>query len=170
MSVTKEVFYDSDLNIIDETDETLISYTDKFYGAYDRLKNRSTAEPSLKCNFKGMDGITALKYSSMKGVLSADEVAFAGATTYESGLSWNYYLKTNATGNFYFTLSPFHFFDYESPHVCYVYSVGSIIDDYVDSNGGSVRPAVVLRSDILLDTTNNPIEEQDGTQAHPYEV
>ena len=135
-----------------------------YYGAYNRLYPMSTAEPTLKCNTKGMEGSTgteakAIRYRNVLGILSADEVAFAGATNWE-GSNWNYYLQTNANGgNFYWTLSPYYTGD-----VWYVDSGGNLYYYSVDNPFGSVRPAVVLRSDVTIQ------EGGVGTQTNPYVI
>ena len=86
------------------------------YGAYGRLATVSSAQPSLNC-------ASSLENESQIGILSADEVAFAGSTYYQSGVTYNYYLKTNATANWYWSLSPCYL-DYGIPYVWRVETTG----------------------------------------------
>jgi len=79
-----------DMSQLVEAGNSLIEYTENYYGTYTRLYPVDSAEPSLKCNTKGLDSSTgteakAIRYKNVLGILSADEVAFAGSTAYKSG-------------------------------------------------------------------------------------
>ncbi len=139
-----------------------------YYGAYNRLYiNRA---PTFKCADKVNDlyttpgsskGNGALKVSSSDnrvtpmGLISADEVAFAGGVYNKSNTS--YYLYNN---DYYWTMSPYSFSN-SYARVFFVTPSGNL--DYLV--GGSVintfgvRPVINLRSDIPLTgsgTTSDP--------------
>ena len=124
-----------------------------YYGATQRLVGTSGSAggtgPSLKCN-------ELSKITSKVGLITADELAFAG-------YAWNIdntttYLQENATGNSWWSLSPF-FFDGDAR----VWGVG-------DSNGSfglymsntlAVRPSISLISSVT-------ISGGTGTSEDPY--
>ena len=125
-----------------------------YYGATQRLVSKSNSAggtgPSLNCNGK------LSKITSKIGLITADELAFAG-------YAWNIdntttYLQENATGNSWWSLSPF-FFDGDAR----VWGVG-------DSNGSfglymsntlAVRPSISLISSVT-------ISGGTGTSEDPY--
>ena len=125
-----------------------------YYGATQRLVSASNSAggtgPSLNCNGK------LSKITSKIGLITADELAFAG-------YAWNIdntttYLQENATGNSWWSLSPF-FFDGDAR----VWGVG-------DSNGSfglymsntlAVRPSISLISSVT-------ISGGTGTSEDPY--
>ena len=160
MSISSIFSYGYDDN--GEEDESLTDYTDLYYGAYGRLENKTTASPSLKCNAKGINDSKAIRYESNIGLLTADEVAFAGGANGTANST--YYLSTNANGGWYWTMSPYYFdVVYDSP---YVWGVGlsGILNHYYVVNAHAVRPAVVLQSNVTI--KNGGV----GTQTNPYEI
>ena len=127
------------------------------YGATQRLVSNSDSAggtgPSLKCNGE------LSKITSKVGLITADELAFAGYAYRLSNSTT--YLQENATDGFWLSLSPFYFFgDYAR-----VWDVGGGDGGFGDGNVGStfgVRPSISLRS-----TTN---VTGNGTRNSPYKV
>ena len=136
------------------------------YGAYNRLA--STKQPTLKCpndNNGGKlskftvddttNGNGNLTYKI--GLLTADEIAFAGSIAYTYNRST--YLQENTGTTWWWSLSP-RGFDGDSAFVWSVYS-GSLYSDDVTDDGG-LRPAISLVSS--TNVTGN------GTSDNPYVV
>ena len=141
------------------------------YAAYNRLVN--SKNPSFKCTDKDNDlyttpgsseGNGALKVTpgdndstpTPIGLITADEVAYAGGVYNQSNRS--YYLYNNAT---YWTMSPNRFFSGGTAIVFHVYSNGDISSSYVNTADG-VRPVINLRADVQLTGT--------GSQNDPFVV
>ena len=143
--------------------------TTTYYGAYIRLFTNKS--PSFKCTDKDNDlyttpgsskGNGALKVTPGNndstptpiGLITADEVAFAGGVYNQSNTS--YYLYNNAV---YWTMSPSRFFS-TLGMVCVfcVASGGDLDHNYVNTARG-VRPVINLRADVQLTgsgTTTDP--------------
>ena len=126
-----------------------------YYGATQRLVSKSGSAggtgPSLKCNGE------LSKINSKVGLITADELAFAG---YAIGTgNTTTYLQENATDTYWWSLSPSHF----SGSSAYVWGVdgssGGFGYNYVDDARG-VRPSISLKS-----TTNVTGE---GTSDSPF--
>ena len=116
----------------------------------DDLFYRGTG-PSLKCNGE------LSKINSKVGLITADELAFAGYAYNISNTTT--YLQENATDTYWWSLSPSDF-DGGSAGVWNVYGGnGSFGSDFVDGTYG-VRPSISLKS-----TTNVTGE---GTSSTPY--
>ena len=148
-----------------------------FYGAANRLVDittdsaKSDAQPTYKCadiedkhtvagDSWGGNG----KLSKPIGLLTADEVAYAGGRYYQSDGSSNnktYYLYTSAS---YWTISPFY---WPGSRAC-SFAVGSTGDfsNYFVSNtsAGGLLPAVSLKAETMVNA------EGDGTYTNPYVV
>ncbi|MGN1380960.1 MAG: DUF6273 domain-containing protein, partial [Bacilli bacterium] len=92
------------------------------------------------------------------GLLTADEIAFAGSIAFTDNRST--YLQENATDTFWWSLSPY-FSDGSSALVWYVASGG--LDNYVVNDLNGVRPAISLVSDAT-------ISRGTGTSEDPYVV
>ena len=142
------------------------------YAAYNRLYTNKA--PSLKCTYEDASGVKqdlyttpgsskgngALKVSSSDdravpiGLITADEVAFAGGV-FESRNS-SYYLYNNA---YYWTMSPFYC--YSRAYVFIVNGNGSLYYYSVDGTGG-VRPVINLKSAIAITGS--------GTTSDPFSV
>lgn len=133
----------------------------------------TAANPSLVCPNAGSDNKIS-KYSVSDrvngngnltykiGLLTADEVAYAGARYYNAdGSSDNttYYINQNATGTWWWTLSP-SLFSGSYAYVWNVRSAGSLDDNYVSRSGG-LRPAVSL-------TSTTKITGGSGASSSPY--
>ena len=136
------------------------------YGAYNRLA--STKQPTLKCpndNNGGKlskftvddttNGNGNLTYKI--GLLTADEIAFAGSIAYTYNRST--YLQENTGTTWWWSLSPDHFGGGDA----FVWGVvsGDLSRDYVVSGDG-LRPAISLVSS--TNVTGN------GTSDNPYVV
>ena len=144
--------------------------TTTYYGAYIRLVN--SKNPSFKCKDKDNDlyttpgsskGNGALKVTPGNndstptpiGLITADEVAFAGGVYNQSNTS--YYLYNNAA---YWTMSPC-IFSGSSAYVFRVYSSGYLYGNYVYYTYG-VRPVINLKSAIAITGS--------GTIGDPFKV
>jgi type II secretory pathway pseudopilin PulG len=141
--------------------------------AYDRLRSISTASPSLKCG-DSIDNNKISKFTASDtengngalngykiGLLTADETAFAGLIFAENGIeNKTYYLYKNASSIQWWTLSPSYF----GSLACLwaVDTGGSLFFRYVATNGYGVRPAISLKSTIVVTGT--------GTAEDPYVV
>ena len=126
-----------------------------YYGATQRLVSKSGSAggtgPSLKCNGE------LSKINSKVGLITADELAFAG---YAIGTgNTTTYLQENATDTYWWSLSP-NYFNGSSAYVWGVYGgSGNFGYNYVNATRG-VRPSISLKS-----TTNVTGE---GTSSTPY--
>jgi len=123
-----------------------------YYQTTQRLNPANTAAPVLTC----LEGVSRVE--GKIGLLSADEVAYAGAISYTSN---NSYLNKNA-GGYWWTSSPSGFDgDYA---VAWGVTSGGSLDDgsYVGSADG-LRPVVSL-----LSTAR--ITGGTGTQASPFTI
>ena len=136
------------------------------YGAYNRLA--STKQPTLKCpndnnggklsKFTVDDTINGNGDLTYKiGLLTADEIAFAGSIAYTYNRST--YLQENTGTTWWWSLSPIDFYGSDAG----VWSVGS---GYLYNNGVSgyngLRPVISL-----ISSTN---VTGDGTSENPYVV
>ena len=129
-----------------------------YYGATQRLVSKSKSAggtgPSLKCNGE------LSKITSKVGLITADELAFAGYA-FNIGNTTTY-LQENATDTYWWSLSPINF----NGSNAYVWSV-------VGSLGGlynySVRNACGLRPSISL-VSSTTISSGTGTSEDPYVV
>ena len=133
-----------------------------YYGTATRLVNENDSArkhiaggtgPSLKCK----DDLS--KISSKIGLLTADEVIFAGAIVYFRNNSMYLYENANATS--WWTMSPYYFNgDYAYDWlVDYSYVVGSI----TSNSSATVRPAISLMSSAT-------ISGGTGTSEDPYVI
>ena len=126
-----------------------------YYGATQRLVSTSGSAggtgPSLKCNRE------LSKISSKVGLITADELAFAG---YAYGLqNTTTYLQENATDTYWWSLSP-SLFDGGRAGVWGVYGSYGGFDSYSVNYASGVRPSISLKS-----TTN---VTGDGTSSSPF--
>ena len=127
-----------------------------FYGATQRLVSSTSGSAggtglSLKCNGK------LSKITSKIGLITADELAFAGyASLLENTTT---YLQENATDTYWWSLSP----DYFNGDYAYVWGVGGGNGDFVSN---SVSLTIGVRPSISLKSTTNVTGE--GTSSTPY--
>ena len=128
-----------------------------FYGATQRLVSRSKSAggtgPSLKCNGE------LSKISSKVGLITADELAYAGyAYTHDNTIT---YLQENATDTHWWSLSP-DFFSGTNADVWLVHGLSGYFDSLIVNNTYGVRPSISLKP-----STN---VTGDGTSEKPYVV
>ena len=146
------------------------------YSGKKRIEPDSTATPSLVCpNFLGtnenMKKISKFTASDTThgngslngykiGLLTVDEVAFAGSQ-YSYGSSNSNYLQKNASSVDWWTMTPSYYSSY-----AYVYKISSTSGKLMTANVASgpygIRPAVALKSGTLVSGS--------GTQDDPYIV
>ncbi len=136
------------------------------YGAYNRLA--STKQPTLKCpndnnggklsKFTVDDTINGNGDLTYKiGLLTADEIAFAGSIAYTYNRST--YLQENTGTTWWWSLSPYDFYG----SYAYVWYVGSgYLDYYYVNDNSGLRPVISL-----ISSTN---VTGDGTSENPYVV
>ena len=129
-------------------DSWVSSGTTFYYAPYERIV--STHQPTLKCSN------TNDIYTTKVGLITADEVMFAGGTT-SSNIS--YYLYT---GQYYWTMSPSYFFG-SVPRVFRVSSSGALGDGGLVYSEYGVRPVLNLSADVTISGGN-------GTSETPYVV
>ena len=145
-------------------------YTTTYYAAYNRLVN--SKNPSFKCTDKDNDlyttpgsseGNGALKVTpgdndstpTPIGLITADEVAFAGGVYGSNNTS--YYLYNNAA---YWTMSPYWYYGGYA-RVFIVTSIGNLNLNSDVSYTWGVRPVINLRADVELTgsgTTDDPFK------------
>ena len=136
------------------------------YGAYNRLA--STKQPTLKCPNDNNGGkLSKFTVDDTKngngnltykiGLLTADEIAFAGSIAYTYNRST--YLQENTGTTWWWSLSPGYF----SGSYAFVWGVGSgsLVGYIVDYDSG-LRPVISL-----ISSTN---VTGDGTSENPYVV
>ena len=128
-----------------------------YYGAAQRLESTSGSAggtgPSLKCNGE------LSKINSKVGLITADELAFAGYAYGKSNTTT--YLQENATDTYWWSLSP-HIFNGRYALVWGVGgSSGHFLNSYVKNTNG-VRPSISLKP--FTNVTGN------GTSDKPYKV
>ena len=125
-----------------------------YYGATQRLVSTSNSAggtgPSLKCNGE------LSKITSKVGLITADELAFAGSIYFTFNLYT--YLQENTGTNYWWSLSP-RYFDGSNADVWMV-SSGLLGASNVDVGDG-LRPAISLVSDAT-------ISRGTGTSEDPY--
>ena len=108
---------------------------------------RNNGKPTLKCTnnsdkFTKSTTIGNGKLTKMMGLITSDEVVYAGGTTYDNQ---EYYLYS---GFWYWTMAPYSF----ESGVAYFSDVGHhglLIGRSVGSTSGAVRPVVSLKSDAI---------------------
>ena len=136
---------------------TGIGTTDTDYAAKTRINN---GKPTLKCannndKFTKSTTIGNGKLTKMIGLITSDEVIYAGGTASANN---EYYLYS---GKWYWTMAP-----YSSAsgfaYVGYVRNGGNLDNRGVNSTSGAVRPVVSLKSDT--------ISGGSGTVASPFLV
>ena len=132
--------------------------TKAFYAAYNRLDTNK--KPSFKCTNSSdlftirssNKGNKALQYPI--GLITADEVAYAGGVDGRSNTS--YYLYADQD---YWTMSP-RSFDNSG---AYMFRAGSGISNTTVNRAYGVRPVINLKADVT-------ISSGDGTASNPYVI
>ncbi len=136
------------------------------YGAY--IRAFKTHKPIFKCPQQNdlftitnddENGNQALE--NPVGLITADEVMYAGA--YELTSNTGYYLYTN---NKYWTISPYSFDVSSSQYaqIFFVYDLGAISYDSVNTTGIGIRPVINLKAETPFKAGG------DGTANNPFEV
>ena len=125
-----------------------------YYGAYNRLNDNKS--PSFKCSDKNNDLFTASgsnkgnkKLTYPVGLITADEVAYAGGIAYKNNQS--YYLYT---GQNYWTMSPSYFYSTGLAWVFLVYSSGYLDTTDTVNGANGVRPVLNLKADTAISGGN----------------
>ena len=139
--------------------------TKTYYGAYIRLITNKA--PVLTCSDSNdlftPSGSTKgnKKLSKPIGLITADEVAYAGGVYGTNNTS--YYLYNN---QYYWTMSPSDYYNSYGAYVFSVYSNGGLSNDYygVSNTSPGVRPVINLKADTVFD------EGGAGTSSNPYVV
>ena len=130
-------------------DSWVSSGTTFYYAPYERVY--TTRQPSLQCSN------TNDIYTTKVGLITADEVMYAGGTTSSNNNS--YYLYT---GQYYWTMSPSSFDASGSgAWVFYVSSAGHLGYSWVN-NAVGVRPAINISPEVTITGS--------GTMSDPYVV
>ena len=133
------------------------------YGADYRLYDNKT--PTLKCSqvndrftkSVAVSGVTGNgKLTNAIGLITADEVAYAGGTY--TSTNYKYYLYT---GNYYWTMSPSYFFG-SNAYEFSVRSAGNLHNGYGVDSSGAVRPVISLSSGALSSGT--------GIKTDPFKI
>ena len=126
-----------------------------YYGATQRLVSTDSSAggtgPSLKCNGE------LSKITSKVGLITADELAFAGYAFDQNNTTT--YLQENATDTYWWSLSPLYFSG-DGAIVWRVYGSDGLFDSNYVFNTFGVRPSISLKS-----TTNVTGE---GTSSSPF--
>ena len=137
------------------------------YAAYDRETSPSIICPADKTGGKlskftasdTINGNGALKGYKI-GLLTYDEVSFAGGKY--SGENSSYYLNENASGEWWWTMSPRLFYVNGLANEGCIHSDGSLFDSSVVVVNG-VRPAISLKN-------STTISDGTGTASDPFIV
>ena len=146
-----------------------------YYGATGRTNNPSLECPSIEENNK-LSKFTA--YDSAHGngtlngykigLLTMDEVLFAGGKSFNSGANSNYFLYSE--NNAYWLMTPYFFNDtriYSGE--CLVFENGSIGIDQRVSNTRNIRPSIALIPSVTA-TYNKNTSDKPGSASNPYVV
>ena len=158
-----DAIYCNDRSLDTTSDGTGAGTSATDYGADYRLYDNKT--PTLKCSqvndrftkSAAVSGVTGNgKLTNAIGLITADEVAYAGGT-YAPGNS-KYYLYT---GNWYWTMSPSNF-DGSLAGEFYVYNTGFLRNSDVRNNYGAVRAVISLSSGAL--------SSGKGTKTEPFKI
>ena len=125
------------------------------YGAKNRIF--SIKNPTLKCDVEKVK-----KYADESdmyvGILTADEVAFAGGSINSGSLFYLINNNSNSNNSAWWTLSPYEYYngDPEGRVIAVDYS-GRIYDTYVSYNL-SYRPVIVLNNNVIYESGNGTID------------
>ncbi|MBQ4061186.1 MAG: hypothetical protein IJD46_04080, partial [Bacilli bacterium] len=157
--IYKYQYLNEDWTVI--TDPNQATYINEYYSPYGRLADNKA--PELTCTNKSDRYTTNDKLgngllSNPVGLLTADEVFFAGGTNLANN---TYYLYSNEN---YWTFSPESFNDgYPQPFVWFVSGDGIVTNTGVTSVEINARPVINLKADVKFTgdgriDTNTPYE------------
>ena len=159
-----DAIYCNDRSLSSSTTGTGAGTSATNYGADYRLYDNNA--PTLQCNQvndrftvnSAVSGVTGnSKLTNAIGLITADEVAYAGGKYSYSSSDIKYYLYT---GNYYWTMSPDYFVEFADGFL--VHSTGFlIVIDGVNSDGG-VRPVISISGTALNSGT--------GTKTDPFKI
>ena len=132
-----------------------------YYGGYIKLVN--SKDPTLKC--KNSSDLYTVSGSSKGnqalsnpiGLITADEVAYAGGVYGQTNTSYYLYNDT-----YYWTMSPYRTYPGGSTSAFLLNSNGNLDASYVHFEVG-VRPVINLASDVTIKSGN-------GSSSTPYEI
>lgn len=154
-NISSDSLLSTSLYCNDRTDAQKSTY-DSFYGAYNRISS-GTVKPSHLCSQ------TEDRYNVGVGLLSADEVVYAGGNVSSDNL--DFYLTTNDVS---WTMTP----SYSEVSDNYCYVVSDSFTYYITANGKiahsysdytrSVYPVITIKSDAVVNNNGN------GTYELPY--
>ena len=162
----EDTIWCNDRSVVQDSDftGTGIGKEVTMYGSRNRLYVSN--QPSLECKSENdrftvseENGNGALTYPI--ALLTADEMAYAGATTGDSNNNSNrtYYLYN---GDYWWSLSPYSFYG-SVAGVFRMRSEGNLYNHYLDSTSG-VRPSISLKKGIKVQSGG------DGTTTNPYVI
>ncbi len=129
--------------------------TASFFGVLERINNPSLVCPNIEGNNKlskytaststdGGYGNGALNGYKI-GLLTADEMIFAGGRAWGGNNNSNYYLYNN---KYYWTMSPYSFNDTNNKAVMLLVYTQGYLDYGSTADGFALRPAIALKSDV----------------------
>ena len=127
------------------------------YAVRERLEPENAAEPVLTCP----DGS---KLENKIGLLTADEVAFAGGTTNSNNSM--YYLYGNTKSIYWFTSSPSNYSGLVKMHVVYT---SGMIGNYGASGARGLRPAIALSPNVTVSYLEGATGDK-GTSTNPFVI
>ncbi|UKI28759.1 MAG: hypothetical protein L6V78_07845 [Clostridium sp.] len=130
-----------------------------YYAAYKRLYTNKT--PSLKCNG------TLSKITSKIGLITADEVVYAGNVVVTSGSTS--YLQENATGSHWWSMTPSDYYVDMQLHSLATEAQVLLIKDNCSVNRYKVNRSNAVRPVISL-IPSTTISGGSGTSENPYKV
>ncbi len=182
-----DVIWCNDKRVVSDTTYKPFSYNNilgtglgtdpSYYQAIKRIYPLPQAVPSLKCGTSKTDNLISKFTASTStdggwgngklngykiGLLTSDEIVFAGGVELSSNLY--YYLHKNTNGGYalYWSMSPEGIFGADAV-VIGVADAGSVGGDSVNRAESGIRPAVSLKS-------NTTISGGNGTQESPFVV
>ena len=146
-------------------------FTDTYYGGYGRLNQDIFDEitPTLKCNQTGLNGSKANRIHSQFGLLTADEIAFAGSGYWVTNSTT--YLRANANST-YWTMTPYNVDRDLNDPVGNIFVVDpNVMSKEYASKTFAIRPVVVLKRDVKIEKSKDTSTYgEPGTQNNPYVI
>ncbi len=144
--------------------------TQTYYGPYIRTVKKHI--PTFNCTQSANDlftmdgdkqGVGNGRLTYPVGLITADEVEFAGGT---NANNYGYWLYTGAE---YWTMSP-HSFNGGYASVSCVYGDGHLYGDNVSDTDIGVRPVINLKANTKFTTDGDGTSGEKGTSTNPYVV
>ena len=150
---------------------TGIGATLTYYASYQRLQRNSTPQPKLTCeNSNDRFTLESTNFSietngkldAPVGLITADEVALAGACKETANKKYYLYIGSN-----YWTMSPYNYGGGEAREFL-VYSSGYLSNDNTNTGTGVQRSSIGVRAVLTLSST--AITGGKGTVDKPFTV